>query len=71
MFAGIGLDARVFEREGKLMLQASGQDAFRILWQGGLEFRAEFDTDVRLVFAADGKSLAIYQGGGKADGVRK
>jgi hypothetical protein len=71
LFTGIGMDARVFEREGKLMLQGSGQDAFRILWQGGLEFRAEFDTDVRLVFAADGKSLVIYQGGGKADGVRK
>ncbi len=71
VFAGIGLDARVFEREGKLMVQGSGQEAFRILWQGGLEFRAEFDTDVRLVFAADGESLVIYQGGGKADGVRK
>ncbi len=71
VFAGIGLDARIFELEGKLMLQASGQSAFRIQWQGDLEFRAEFDTDVRLVFAADGKSLVLYQGGGKAEGVRK
>jgi len=71
VFAGIGLDAKIFERESKLMVQASGQGAFRILWQGALEFRAEFDTDVRLLFAADGKSLVLHQGGGKADGVRK
>ena len=70
-FAGIGMEAKVFEREKKLMFQGSGQDAFRVLWQGGLEFRAAFDTAVRLVFSADGKSVAIYQGGGKADGVRK
>ena len=63
--------AKVFERERKLMFQGSGQDAFRVLWQGGLEFRAAFDNAVRLEFAADGKAVAIYQGGGKADGVRK
>ena len=71
VFASIGMEARVFEREGRLMVQASGQDAFRILWQGGSEFRAEFDTDVRLVFAADGGSLVLHQGGRQADGVRK
>ena len=70
-FARIGMDAKIFEREGKLMLQGSGQEAFRLLWQGGLEFRAEFDTDVKLVFAADAKSLELYQSGRKADGVRK
>lgn len=71
VFAGIGLDSKVFEHDGKLMLQATGQDAFRLLWQGGLEFRAEFDHDVKLVFAEDAKSLAIHQHGRKADGVRK
>jgi CubicO group peptidase (beta-lactamase class C family) len=70
-FTGIGLDSKVFEREGKLMVQGRGQSAFRILWQGDLEFRAEFDHEVKLVFAADGKSVAIYQHGQKADGVRK
>jgi CubicO group peptidase (beta-lactamase class C family) len=70
-FAGIGMEAKVFARDGKLMMQGSGQDAFRLLWQGDLEFRADFDNDVRLVFAADGKSLELYQGGRKADGVRK
>jgi len=71
VFAGLKLDSRIFEREGKLMVQAKGQGAFRILWQGGLEFRAEFDTDVKLVFAEDGKSLVLHQGGRKAEGARK
>jgi D-alanyl-D-alanine carboxypeptidase len=70
-FPGIGLDSKLFEREGKLLLQATGQDAFRLLWQGGLEFRAEFDTDVKLVFAEDGKSLVLTQGGRKVEGVRR
>jgi len=70
-FAGIGLEARIFEEEGRLMVQGSGQDPFRVLWQGGLEFRADFDHDVRLLFAADGRSLVLHQGGRKADGVRK
>ena len=70
-FAGIGMEATLFERGGKLMMQGSGQPAFRILWQGGLEFRAEFDPDVRLVFAADGKSVVLHQRGRKAEGVRK
>lgn len=68
---GIGLDFKVFERQGKLFVQATGQPDFRILWQGGEEFRAEFDTDVRLVFGGDGKSLVLHQGGSMADGVRK
>lgn len=70
-FAEIGMELKVFERGGKLMLQGSGQGAFRVLWQGELEFRAEFDTDVKAVFAADAKSLVIHQGGRKSTGVRK
>ena len=70
-FTGIGMDAKVFGEDGQLKLQASGQEAFRLLWQGGLEFRAEFDSEVKLVFAADAKSVALYQNHGKADGVRQ
>ena len=70
-FIGINLDGKVFERDGSLMMQATGQAAFRLMWQGDLEFRADFDNDVRLVFAADGESLELYQGGGKVDGLRK
>lgn len=71
VFTDIGLEAKIFERAGKLMVQGKGQGAFRVLWQGGSEFRAEFDTEVRLIFAEDGKSLVLHQGGGKANGVRK
>lgn len=70
-FTEIGLDAKVFERQGKLMLQATGQGAFRLMWQGEREFRADFDTDVRLEFAEDGKSVALHQNGKTAKGVRK
>lgn len=67
----MGLDARVFERDGKPMLQAQGQGAFRLLWQGEDEFRAEFDAEVRVVFAADRQSFALHQGGGVFRGVRR
>ena len=70
-FTAIGLDAKIFEREGKLMLQATGQGAFRLMWQGAMEFRADFDNDVKLLFADDGKSLVLHQGGKKVSGVRK
>lgn len=70
-FAAIGLDAKAFEREGKFLFQAAGQSAFRLQWQGGAEFRASFDEDVRLVFAADGKSVALHQNGARYDGLRR
>ncbi len=60
----IGLDARVFVRDGKLHLQATGQSDFRLLWQTGGEFRASFDDDVKVVFADDGQSFTLHQGGG-------
>jgi hypothetical protein len=33
-------------------------------WQGGNEFRAEFDPDVRVVFDGDAKGFTLHQGGG-------
>lgn len=63
--AELGLGARVFDERGQLMVQATGQGAFRILWQGGDEFRASFDDSVKIVFAADRQSFELYQGGGK------
>ena len=70
-FTAIGMEARLFERDGKLMMQGRGQEAFRLMWQGGLEFRADFDPDVKLLFAADGRSVEMHQRGKKAQGVRK
>lgn len=60
----LDMQLEVRAADGKVTVQAEGQGAFRALWQGEGEFRAEFDTDVRLVFAADGKSFTLHQGGG-------
>jgi len=64
------LDARVFEEGDRLMCQASGQDAFGLKWQGGDEFRADFDGDVRIVFDADAQGFTLHQGGGKVHAAR-
>lgn len=60
---GIGLGCKVFGRQGKLLVQATGQRDFRILWQGAEEFRAEFDTDLRVAFGDDGEFLVLPPGG--------
>jgi hypothetical protein len=60
----LGMTIRVFEKDGKIMTQAEGQDAFAILWQGEMEFRASFDPGVKLVWSQDGKSFELHQGGG-------
>lgn len=59
----IGMNLRVTEKDGKLIVQADGQPAFPVLWQGGEEFRASFDHSVRLVWNADGKAFELHQGG--------
>lgn len=68
--AALGLDVEIFEKDGKLFAQATGQGSFRLRWQGdknkdGREFRADFDDSVRLVFAADAKAFTLFQGGGE------
>ena len=60
----LGMDLRVFEKDGKTMTQAEGQDAFAILWQGEKEFRASFDPSVKLVWSQDCRSFELHQGGG-------
>lgn len=66
----IGMDCRIWEENGKAMLQASaeGQVPFALHWQGedvsgGNEFRASFDHDVKMIFASDGQSFVLHQGG--------
>jgi len=53
------------------LARAEGQQAFDLLWQGGLEFRASFDNDVKIVFTADGKELTLHQGRGVHTGKRQ
>ena len=65
------LDARVFEDGDRLKCQATGQGAWGMLWQGGSEFRAEFDSDVRVVFDDDAQGFTLHQGGGVFHAARK
>jgi D-alanyl-D-alanine carboxypeptidase len=60
------LRIRIFEQDGRLVSQATGQPVFGLLAQGNHEFRAAFDHTVRLVFEMRGEraeSLTLYQGG--------
>jgi CubicO group peptidase (beta-lactamase class C family) len=68
-----GIDIRVFEEDGKLMSQGTDQPAFRLLWQGGGEYRAAFDTSVRLIFGAGNPApeFTLHQGGGTMRAVRR
>jgi len=60
------LEIRVFEDGEELRAQGTGQMPIRLLWQGGAEFRAAFDPDVRIEFAVEegrATGLTIHQGG--------
>lgn len=58
------MDTKVFVEGDRLRVQGSGQKAFGLKWQGATSFRADFDPDVELVFAADASSFTLHQGGG-------
>lgn len=62
-FEGIKLEIRLFERDGKMWSQATGQKETRLLYQGDDEFRASFDTAVKFVFAENGESFVLHQNG--------
>jgi D-alanyl-D-alanine carboxypeptidase len=72
-FDDIGMALEVSAESGKLFAQgkAEGQGRFRLQFQGEREFRASFDADVKLVFAADWKQLTLHQGGGVFEGKRQ
>jgi len=61
---GTPMDARVFEDGDRLKCQATGQGSWGLLWQGGNEFRADFDAEVRVVFDEDAQGFTLHQGGG-------
>ena len=70
---GLGLESEVTTEGGKLFLQAKapGQKKFRLQWQGGEEYRADFDRNVKVVFSADGRSFQLFQSGGMFQARRK
>lgn len=69
----IGMVLAVTRNGDRLRAQgkAEGQGAFDLLYQGGFEFRASFDHEVRLVFSPDGKTVTLHQGGGTFVGNRQ
>lgn len=69
----LGLDSEITTTDGQLYLQAKapGQKNFRLQWQGGEEYRGDFDRNVKVGFAADGRSFRLFQGGGVFEGRRK
>lgn len=70
---GLGFESDVTTEGGKLFLQAKapGQKKFRLQWQGGEEYRADFDRNVKIVFSADGRSFQLFQSGGVFQARRK
>ncbi|MFN2399370.1 MAG: serine hydrolase domain-containing protein [Gemmatimonadaceae bacterium] len=66
------LELRVFEQDGKLMMQATGQPEFPLRYQGNGSFGAVFDPSFRLTFGAGtpAPKLTLLQGGVTFDGPR-
>lgn len=75
---GTPMDLRVFEQDGKLMGQATGQGSNPFRYQGladdgTVTLVPSFDDNVRVVFAVGDPSpeLTLYQGGAQITGKRK
>lgn len=67
------MEIEVFEEDGELVAQGEGQPSFPLLYQGDHEFRASFDTSVRLVFTVEeerAESVVLHQGGMEFEGPR-
>ncbi len=63
----------VSEDEGRLVMQTTGQEALRLLYQGDHRFIASDDEEISVVFAADGEvaeQLTVFQGGGVYEAQR-
>ena len=61
-----GFELSVFEQDGQLWSQATGQSAFRLRSQGNGTFVPTFDDAVRVEFAMEGDraaTLILFQGG--------
>jgi CubicO group peptidase (beta-lactamase class C family) len=69
---GRPLDLRVFERDGKLMSQAAGQDEFALAFQGNETYAPSFDPTARLMFGAGtpAATLTLLQNGASIPGQR-
>ena len=71
---GRTLDLRVFVQNGRLMAQATGQQAFPVRNQGDHVFIPTFDDEARLVFTLENgraASVTLHQGGQAVQGARQ
>lgn len=60
-FEGIPLEIKFFEKDNQLWSRATGQGEIRLLYQGNDEFRAAFDSTVKIIF--DGPdAFTLHQG---------
>jgi hypothetical protein len=66
------LELRVFERDGNVVSQATGQPEIPLRHQGNSTFGASFDPSMRLTFApgTPAPKLTLVQGGATIDGPR-
>jgi len=63
----------ISEDDGQLVMQATGQDAFRLLYQGEHRFIASVDDEISITFTAEGEvagQLTIVQEGGVYEAQR-
>jgi D-alanyl-D-alanine carboxypeptidase len=72
-FEAIGMVMQITADGEKLIAKGEGDDqqAFRLLFQGGKEFRAEFDHEVKLLVDEAGKKVEMHQGLRVATGTRQ
>jgi D-alanyl-D-alanine carboxypeptidase len=69
-FERIPFEADFMWVDGKPHVQGTGQPALKLLYQGGNEFRAEFDNDVRFIFSDDRQSFMLHQNGAEQPAKR-
>jgi hypothetical protein len=74
MINGQAHDFTFTVKDGVLMSQLQGQDAFPVNAAGENTFSASFDPSVKLVFTMEGgraTKVTLNQGGGTYEGARK
>jgi len=68
------MDVRVFNENGQLMAQPTGQGVSKLLHQGSHQFVFASDTDIRLAFNLENGRAAgfvLLQNGNSYPGTRK
>ena len=66
------LQVRIFERDGYLFMQPTGEPAIKLLYQGAGEFRPSRDTSIKIIFdPVSGPDFVLDQGGRQERGIRQ